>query len=352
MRTRTGFSFRNAVGHLPDVISRLQELKWKVAPISDTNSTFGFNRWTKAAKKAGLRPIYGVELAVATATVGDEKSVQSYWTFFAKTDLRSLHDLIGTATGQDGELTYSQALMFDGIKIAGERTQLQNIKDAKAKDLYVALSPSTSKGLFTEAKKRGFKFIACSDNSYTRKEDIEFYRITLGKRANTQTYPQWILSDAEWRSAVHYVAVKADQDVAIKNRDAAMVMCQAVMKKATMLVPEKPKTLRQMCEEGAKRLKIDLKDPVYKERLERELDIIELKKFDDYLIIIADLIDFAKKHMIVGGARGSSCGSLICYLINITAINPLDFGLLFERFVDVNRGGWKFNKEFEEQGLF
>lgn len=351
MRTRTGFSFRNAVGHLPDVISRLQELKWKVAPISDTNSTFGFNRWTKAAKKADLRPVYGVELAVATATIGDEKSAQSYWTFFAKDSLRSLHDLVGTATGQDGELTYKQALAFDGIKIAGERSQLSNIKDPKTKDLYVSLSPSTSKGLFTEAKKRGFKFIACSDNSYTRKEDIEFYRITLGKRANTQTYPQWLLSDAEWRNAVQYVAAEADQDAAINNRDAAFAHCKAEIKKATMIVPEKPKTLRELCHEGAQRLGLDLKDETYKNRLERELDIIELKGFGDYLLVIADMVNWAKERMIVGPARGSSCGSLICYLLNITTIDPLKFSLLFERFVDVNRGGWKFNKEFEN-GLF
>lgn len=337
MRIRTGFSFRNAVGHLPDVLKRLQEIGWKVAPISDTNSTFGFNKFTKLAKKAGLRPIYGVELAVATPTVGDEKSAQSYWTFFAKDNLRSLHDLIGTATSQDDELTYQQALSFDGIKIAGERTQLEFIKEPKRANLYISLSPSTPKGLFNEAKKKGFKFIACSDNVYSAQADREFYRITLGKRSNTQTYPQHILDDKEWRSAVQYIADKKDQDSAIKNRDAALAQCKAEMKRATLLVPAKPKTLRQMCIDGAKRTGTDLKNKVYKERLDRELKLIEEKKFEDYFYVIADMVNWAKQRMIVGPARGSSCGSLVCYLLNITTVDPIPYGLIFERFIDTTR---------------
>ena len=64
MRIRTGYSFRAAVGHLPEVMSRIKETGLGAAPISDRMSTFGFTKWTKLAKKEGLRPIYGVELAV------------------------------------------------------------------------------------------------------------------------------------------------------------------------------------------------------------------------------------------------------------------------------------------------
>lgn len=338
MRIRTGFSFRVAVGHLPDVIARLQELKWKTAPISDFISTFGFNKWTKLAKKAGLRPIYGIELPVATPTVGDERSVSDRWTFFAKKDLRSLHNLLSLATTNcDGEpsLTYQQALAFDGIKIAGSTCQLEQVKAAK--DLYIGLSPSTPKGLFTVAKKRGFKFLAVSDNVYTKKDDKEFYRITLGKRSNTQTYPQHILSDLEWREAVKYLVNETEQAAALKNRDAAMKLCVATMKHATMLVPEKPKTLRQMCIEGAKRTNTDLKNKVYKARLDEELKLIADKKFEDYFYIIADMVNWAKQHMIVGPGRGSSGGSLVCYLLNITSIDPIPYGLLFARFLDPTR---------------
>lgn len=340
MRIRTGYSFRYAVGHLNDVINRLKELQWSVAPISDFNSTFGFNKWTKAAKKAGIRPIYGVELSVATPTVGDDESVSDKWTFFAKKELRQLHELIAIATTNcDGQpsLTYQQALAFDGIKIAGSSCQLEQIKDKSTKDLYIGLSPSTPKGLFSEAKRRGFKFIAVSDNVYPCKDDKEFYRITLGRRASTQTYPQWILSDKEWAEATKYIAEKKDQDASMKNRQQAMKQCVAEMKKATLLTPEKPKTLRQMCIDGAKRTGTNLKNKVYKDRLDKELKLIEEKNFEDYFYVIADLVNWAKERMIVGPARGSSCGSLVCYLLNITTIDPIPYGLIFERFIDTTR---------------
>jgi len=67
------------------------------------------------------------------------------------------------------------------------------------------------------------------------------------------------------------------------------------------------------------------------------LELIKQKKFEDYFYVIADLVNYAKKHMLVGPARGSSCGSLVCYLLGITDIDPIPYDLLFERFIDINR---------------
>jgi DNA polymerase III alpha subunit len=92
-----------------------------------------------------------------------------------------------------------------------------------------------------------------------------------------------------------------------------------------------------MCVAGAKAKNVALTDPVYRERLARELAMIAEKKFEDYFYIVAELVNWAKERMIVGPARGSSCGSLVCYLLNITAVDPIPFGLLFERFIDITR---------------
>ncbi len=92
-----------------------------------------------------------------------------------------------------------------------------------------------------------------------------------------------------------------------------------------------------MCETGAAKLGCDLNDEVYNKRLSRELDLIAEKQFEDYFYILADMITWAKERMIVGPARGSSCGSLVCYLLGITAIDPIPYGLIFERFIDINR---------------
>jgi DNA-directed DNA polymerase III PolC len=334
MRIRSGCSFHVAFGHLNQVAARLEEIGWKRQPISDTNSTFGFNRWAHLVKA----PIFGVELAVApTEELGKKRIVADYWSFFAINSLKPLHDLIGIATQFDTPaIDYTIALEVKGlIKIAGNRTMLKYVK-GKPKDFYVAMSPSTSIGLYREAKKRGFQFIASSDNLFPQKDDLETYRIMRGRGANTQTYPQHILSDAEWHEAC-YLFDKKDRDAAIKNREAAMKRCVAKLEKAQIFKPARPKTLLQMCQEGAKRIGIDLNDPVYKERLERELKLIKDKDFEDYFYIITDIVTYAKRIMIVGPARGSSCGSLVCYLLDITSIDPIKFDLIFERFIDINR---------------
>lgn len=341
---RTGYSFRTAVGHLPEVISRLKEIEWKVAPIADRCSTFGFVKWTKLAKAAGLRPIYGVELGV-TSALGEKKPTLDYWTFLATNSLRPLHDLVFLATsnpGREPSITYQQALATDGlIKISGERLPVEAVAGdlfrSGPKDFFFGLSPATPKGLLRRAKEAGLAPVAMSSNVFPRAGDREFYRVALGKRSGTQTYPQHILSDDEWREAVRWIATDDDMTQALLYRSMIFEGCEAELKTATMLIPEKPKTLRAMCEEGAKTLSINLREPIYKIRLDRELALIAEKKFEDYFYIIADMVNWAKARMVVGPARGSSCGSLVCFLLGITAIDPIPFKLLFERFIDTTR---------------
>ncbi len=334
MRIRTGYSFRTAVGHLPDVMARLQEIGASAAPISDRCSTFGFTRWTKMAKEAGLKPIYGVELAVVPG-LGVKKPLIDYWTFFAQEELLPLHELIWKATSnpdKEPSLTYEYALKAKGVFIiAGERLLLEHVIGEKS-NFFVSLSPSTPRGLFRRVQERDLKWVASSDNVYPNKDDLEFYRVTLGRRAGTQTYPRHILSTEEWRAAVIDPGTKA-----LANRTLMMKKCNATQRKGKLLVPKRPKTLRAMCVDGAKRTGTNLKDPIYKARLKRELELIKAKDYEDYFFILADMVQWAKKRMVVGPARGSSAGSLVCFLLNITTIDPIPFGLIFERFIDITR---------------
>lgn len=342
MRIRTGYSFRTAVGHLPDVLARVQECRWGIAPISDRMSTFGFARWTKYAKEADLKPVYGVEIP-CVYKLGDKKPITDHWTFFAKESLRPLHDLIYLATENNGRfatLEYAQAMAQEGVVvIAGERLQVDSLPPVHA-DFYVAMSPSTPKGLYRKAKAEGLRFLATGDNYYPRSEDKEFYRVTLGNRdAQSHTYPTYIVDDDE---LLAYLRDELDIDIgdiaeAFVNRDKAMESCNVEMQKAKLLVPDKPKSLEEMCKDGASIRGIDLDDPIYGERLEKELKVIHEKDFVDYFHILADMVSFAKTKMVVGPARGSSGGSLVCYLLGITAIDPIKYDLIFERFIDINR---------------
>jgi DNA polymerase III alpha subunit len=336
---RTGYSFRRAFGHLDDVYKRITEIGLPAYPIADTCTTFGFVKWAKLCKKKGTRPVFGVELAVAT-DLEAKKPTLDYWTFFAKDDLARLNELIRSATKNNhAALTYEEALAATGVfKIAGHAARLDLMPASGAPpDLFIGLSPAVSKGFYNAAKRAGYSFVARSDNFYPVADQLELYRVALGFRSNTQTYPQHILSDDEWREATRYIAAPEEQDAALVNRNFIIENSRAELKKAVLLVPEKKKTLREMCEEGAAKLGCDIENETYAARLDRELRLIDEKNFGDYFYIIADVINWAKSRMVVGPARGSSCGSLVCYLLGITAIDPIPYGLIFERFIDINR---------------
>ena len=319
-------------------MSRVREIGWKTIPISDRCSTFGFNRLRLLSEAEGLRPIYGVELGVVSS-LGEKKPSPDFWRFLSIDSIRPINELVGDATanpGKEPSLRYDQAMGKKGVfKICGSRVKLNFIEPRD--DLFVGLDPSVSRGLFLEARKRGFRFLASSCNMYPREEDLELYRVTIGRRSSTQTYPQHILSDEEWWESINDAVSDEEKMEAIALREYVFSQCNAKMKMATIFVPDKPKTLREMCSEGAISLNIDLTNHVYAERLDRELKLIAEKNFEDYFYLVADIMQFARTKMIVGPARGSSCGSLVCYLLHITSVDPIPYDLVFERFIDVTR---------------
>lgn len=337
-RIRTGYSFRAATGSLEVVMNRLKACGYTYAPITDRASCFGWVRWAKLAKAAGLKPVFGLELAVTDSPMA-KKVTTDYWTFIAKDSLVPLHDLFEVATQQfryEPLLTYDQAMAATGVfKIVGHRSNLELVKPQK--DLFISLSPASAKGYITRAKAVGHKLVACSDNKYTNLEDRTLYEVVCGRGASTQSYDQHIQTPEEWLASVQDKADKTTLVQARAQADAILAGSKAVLRKSTLLVPKKPKTLKAMCLEGAKLLGCDLKRKAYKARLEHELKLIADKKFEDYFYIIADLVQWARERMIVGPARGSSCGSLVCYLLRITTVDPIPYGLIFERFIDVNR---------------
>ncbi|MDI9596153.1 MAG: DNA polymerase III subunit alpha, partial [Atribacterota bacterium] len=95
--------------------------------------------------------------------------------------------------------------------------------------------------------------------------------------------------------------------------------------------------LRQLCYEGAKTKFKELNKEI-RERLDYELSVIKKMGFATYFLIVWDFVNYAKNnHVMVGPGRGSAAGSLIAYCLNITSINPLDYNLLFERFLNPER---------------
>ena len=108
--------------------------------------------------------------------------------------------------------------------------------------------------------------------------------------------------------------------------------------------------LSQMASEGLKRLNLD-KDKVYIDRLNEELEIIKSKSFASYFLVVADMINWAKtNNIMVGPGRGSAAGSLVCYSLGITDVDPIKYDLLFFRFINPERNDFPdIDTDFEDR---
>ena len=108
--------------------------------------------------------------------------------------------------------------------------------------------------------------------------------------------------------------------------------------------------LAQMASEGLKRLGLS-EDKVYMDRLEEELSIIKDKSFASYFLVVADMIGWAKDNDIrVGPGRGSAAGSLVCYSLGITDVDPIKYDLLFFRFINPERNDFPdIDTDFEDR---
>ena len=346
----TSFSFRASYGSPEEAVARLKEIGWKDAPIADT-TTFGVDLWNDAATKAGLKPIFGARIAVS-ASIQSKKPNVDFFTILAKEDLRPVNELIEKATSQFRylpQLSYEDLAAAKGVfKTTGSKPKLDEL-DPSDPDLFVGLSVATSKGLFNAAVKRGFKFIALQDNQYATPDQRFDYETACGRGANLQVWPQHILSDKEWAQEIYKKRLHNAPifiETAIENRDDIFAECNATLKRGTLVKPPREKTLRQMCEAGAAKLGISLEGE-YGERLDMELSVIADKGFEDYFYLVGDLMAWARQNMLCGAGRGSSAGSLVCYLLDITKIDPIKYNLLFWRFIDPNRGGWQVKKDFK-----
>jgi DNA-directed DNA polymerase III PolC len=202
----------------------------------------------------------------------------------------------------------------------------------------VGLMPSTPVAVVKRAIAKGWEFAASSDNRFPTAADRGFYEVLTGRNAETQTYPQHILSDEEWRASIaHHELPETVLMAAQHTSEDWLGQCTAQLKKSSLPHFPAEHSLEELCAMGAEKLGCDLSRAEYSERLKKELDLIHAKGYDDYFYIVADICQWARERMAVGPARGSSCGSLVCYLLGITTIDPMPFGLIFERFVDINR---------------
>ena len=337
LRNRTEYCFRKAFGPIASVI---ETCSGDSVGIADSG-TWGHVAFSKACKAAGKKPILGVEISVVEDATDRSKQPANLMCFLAKNNdgLSEIYNLLTLSTNKDNfyyfpRLSYTD--LFDitenVIIISGTHPMWGMLPLARKDDLYIELNPMSSRKAIEFAKAKGFKLVATSDNYYPNVADKKAYEVLVGMNRIDRTAPMHILNDWEWKDAVPW-----GPQSALDNTHKIAELCNAELPTAKMVSFKSEKTLGQLCKDGAIKLGIDLKNKDYSDRLKRELDMIASKSFEDYFFVIADMIDYAKKHMFVGPARGSSAGSLVCYLTGITDVDPIKHDLLFERFIDISR---------------
>lgn len=316
LTVRTEYSFKEVYGHVPSVVAAAGE----VAVYADPN-TWGHIPFYKAMRKAGKRP--GMGLAVEVVRDGEKERARGTRLVLvprSRSDLTQLYQLNTRAHDPEHfyyrpRLWWSDLRDFDGSVLAVDFAERLN-----GLDWWELALPGSS-------PRNGGRILAASFNFYPRVSDREIWELYTGK---TLVQPGHIMSvDELWARGLPVEATeKWLADLPLIELSAAENIHYGVS--------DPNVALADMCwhEMGKRGL---VENDVYCARLKRELELIELKGFADYFLVIADLVAYAKQHMFVGPSRGSSAGSLVCFLTRITEIDPLQHDLIFERFIDVNR---------------
>jgi DNA polymerase-3 subunit alpha len=230
-----------------------------------------------------------------------------------------------------------------------------------------------NEGLLTIADELGIKAVATSDchfptkdlrdleevmlilNSHPKQSDVTYDESTKIKNVFNRLdalYPDRQMSFAKYNLyAQDYFEIKQDFIVAGFEREDIFANTVEIADKIgeypfyqnVPLLPKPKKnamiTLTETCENKLVEMKLDTTQ--YRERLYEELEVIKNKDFASYFLVVGDMFDFARRSDILTGiGRGSAAGSLVCYLMGITGIDPIKYDLLFYRFINPERNDY------------
>lgn len=327
LRIRTEFSFKNVFGPISLVTQSLRE-RCTHAAIVDSD-TWGHVKWAAACKAVGITPLFGTELVVPQP----DGRKPTCWVL-AK-DTRALYRISSAARVEGADV--EALLREDGgkglIRFSGSA-----LIDPSTFD-YVDVNPGSriaQNAAIALSKATGKELVMTSDNYYPLPEHRGAFLAMGGRERNT---PQHIIQSMKEMAAAIPTLTKAQMGKAEAFSDKIAMQCATELPKAPLI--KVAGDIRKIAEAGRKsRLKrghLKSWPKAYAERLERELAAIEEKEYQSYFLVVADLVTWAKQRMLVGPARGSSAGSLLCYLTGITEVDPIPHGLLFERFIDFTR---------------
>lgn len=334
LRVRSGYSYRNAYGRHPEIVERLKELGCTTAALVDAG-TWGHARWEQALKKADIKPIFGAEIPVITLDADGEPDGFKPVAWVLAEDTKAFYNLTTKAVAQKG-LTNADLIRARGvIRFCGGAHDLS--EDAFD---YIDVNPSSYLHAYNAvqlARRTGKPMVITSYNDMPHQKHERFayaweVRDSVGMRhiaseVEIWTQLQFFMTCEEFERAVFNTHCVAEKLAGVSLQKAPLIHLEGDLV-ALAREGQISRLTRGHIPEWTKE---------YEERFVMEIEQIQHKKFDSYFLVVSDLVQYAKKHMLVGPARGSSAGSLVCYLLGITEVDPIPHDLLFQRFIDISR---------------
>ena len=337
LRVRTGYTYRDVYGRMPEVFERLKEVGAPFAAIVD-HATWGHVRFEQAAKKAEIAPGFGMEVAIDLLGADGEPSKFRPRAWMLAKDLKSFYNATSLVVQKKG-LVGEEFSALDGVvKFSGGA--LGRLVDAGHRVDYIDVNPSSlvlaSQGV-RASQQLGIPLVLTCYNDMPDVKHRPFaysweVRDSVGIRTIETPETMWdqlrhVMTLEEFESALENTFRLADELKGIALRKAPLIHLEGDLV-ALCRVGQQSRLERGHIAEWTQE---------YEDRLVEEIKQIQAKSFDSYFLVVADLVRYAKEHMLVGPARGSAAGSLACYVLGITEVDPIPHQLLFQRFIDISR---------------
>ncbi len=385
LHVHSEYSLLDGAIKIKDMVKRVKELGMPGIALTDHGNMHGTIEFYKAAKEAGIKPIIGCELYLSRRTRHDkdpqlDKS-SNHLTLLAKNNkgYKNLIKLVSIAYMEglyykpriDWELLtkYSEGIICLSGCMAGllcESILQNNYKEAEASaqklknvfgdDFYLELQDhnipeqqTINANLLKISSNLNIPVIATNDSHYIYKEDARLQdallAIQTGKTLDDKDRMQFSTQEFYLKTAEEMSKLFSYAPTAISNSLEILEKCNLSIELDRLLLPTfkvpegetEESFLKKLAWEGLNKRYKNVDDVIQK-RFDYELEVINKMGFAAYFLIVSDFISYARNNGIsVGPGRGSAAGSIIAYSLGITNINPLQFDLLFERFLNPER---------------
>ena len=388
LHLHTEYSLLDGAIRMRELMKKAAEYEMPAVAVTDHGNLYGAIEFYQEAQRAGIKPIIGCEAYIAPRSHKEKansmREAAYHFTLLAENEIgyRNLVKLISTAHLDgfhyrpriDKELLAQHSAGLIGLSgcLAGEvnsAIQANNIQKATAaaaeyrdilgkENFFVELHDH---GLEEQkwcnavlpkiASDLGVGLVAANDVHFLQRDDHDAHDVMLcigtGKMVADESRMRYA-PELYFKSPAEMRELFKDHRDAIDNTLRIGERCDLTIEFGRSKYPEYPapqgqtreKYLRDLCETGLEERygERSKNDPQLRERLSYELGVLERTGFVSYILIVWDFIHFAKGRGIpVGPGRGSAAGSLVAYVLGITDIDPLQYGLIFERFLNPDR---------------